>query len=298
MSRVRNKITLMVATLFVATLAGLFAFSPAAARWAYAQTVPTITPTSPPTQEATAPSVPTATAEATTPVQQPTATRPPLGQATATPRPTTGASGATATPTALLSAAEAEWPTAEACSLEPTARVLDGGAWVYEGPGDDYEPIGRLEEDTVRPLLARAEYGRWWLVALDEDEHAWIADTDVEVQGDTGELPLAEAPALPDGQTPTPGPTWEPTPDRDCITPTATATPTEESTSTPVPTASPTLTATAEPEPPSATPESSATDELEPLPAEEEEGNSLMWLPVAGLVLLAAAAFLFVTRRS
>jgi hypothetical protein len=173
--------------------------------------------------------------------------------------------------------------------------ILEGGAWVYEGPGEDYEPVGRLEEETVRPLLARAADARWWLIELDEEETGWVADADVEVQGNTSDLPLEEAPALPDGPTPTPGPTWEPTPNADCITPTPTET--VEASATPVPTATATNTPTVEPVEPSATPAPIGTQTAEPLPV-EEEGGSLMWLPLAGLVLLAAGAFLYVTRRS
>jgi LPXTG-motif cell wall-anchored protein len=47
-----------------------------------------------------------------------------------------------------------------------------------------------------------------------------------------------------------------------------------------------------------ATPAPTVTGEAEPLPIEEDEGSSLMWLPVAGIVLLAAGALLYVTRRS
>lgn len=294
MPRLRSRIILLVAVFFVVALAGALSLSPAAARWAHAQTVPTITPT--PGDDATSPPGPTSaspTEEATTPPQeQPTTTRPPAGRATATRSTTTGAATGSPTPTAILRGTAAAHPTAEACSLEPTVLVLDGGAWVYEGPGEDYDRLGRLDEDTVRPIVARAAYGEWWLIGLDDDETGWIADANVEVQGDTGELPLEDAPALPNGRTPTPGPTWEPTPNRDCVTPTATPTATEEPTST----STPTETATAAPTA-TVTPVPAATDEVEPLPV-EEEGSSLMWLPVAGIVLLAAGALLYVTRRS
>jgi hypothetical protein len=220
-----------------------------------------------------------------------------VSQPTATRAGSTGTSGATATPTALLSPAEAAWPTAEPCGDEPTIRVLAGGAWVYEGPGQDYDAIGRLEEDTVRPLLARGEPAQWWLITLEDEERGWIADEDVDVQGDTSELAVEEPPALPDGNTPTPGPTWEPTPNPDCSTPTATPTPSPSP--APSSTATPTTTPTEQAEDVTATTtaEPTAAGEAEPLPV-EDEGSSLMWLPIAGLVLLAAGVFLYVTRRS
>ena len=285
MSRLRSRMILLAVFLLVVALSAALSLSPAAMSRAYAQTVPTITPT--PDEDPTSPPglPPAPTEQATTP---PTLTRPPAVQATATRR--TTATGS-ATPTAILSSAEADYPTAEACSPEPTVLVLEGGAWVYEGPGDDYDALGRLDEETVRPIVARAAYGAWWLIALEDDETGWIADDDVAVQGDTSALPVEDAPALPDGHTPTPGPTWEPTPDAGCATPTATPTATEEPTSTPDPTETATATATV-------TPVLAVTDEAEPLPIEEDEGSSLMWLPVAGIVLLAAGALLYVTRRS
>ncbi len=286
MSRLPSRIILPAVVLLIVAVAGAFLFSPAV-QWAHAQTIPTITPT--PDEDATAAPGPTSppgpTAQPTTPPQA-TATRSPAGQATAT-RSTTATGSAT--PTALFSGTEAAYPTAEACSLEPTALVLDGGAWLYEGPGEDYDRIGRLDAETVRPILARAAYGPWWLIALDGDDTGWIADEDVEVQGDTRELPEEDAPALPDGQTPTPGPTWAPTPDAGCSTPTATATATEEPSATPTPTGTATATVTVTPAP-------EATDE--PLPVEDEGSSSLMWLPVAGIVLIAAGALLYVTRRN
>lgn len=294
MSRLRARMILSAAILSVAAVAGTLSLSPAATQRVYAQTVPTITPT--PDEEPTSPPGPTSppapTSDATPPAQQPTATQPPAGRATATRATTTGTARASATPTALISTRQAAYPTAEACSLDPTLRVLEeDGTWVYEGPGEDYDRLGRLEEGTVRPILARAADARWWLIELPGDESGWIADDEVEVQGDTSELPLEEAPALPGGETPTPGPTWEPTPNPDCATPTATPAATEERTSAP----SPAPTATATPEASEAT--ATATMGTEPLPV-EEEGSSLMWLPVAGLLLLAAGAFLYVTRRS
>lgn len=299
MSRLRSRIIWRMAILFVITFAGLLPLSPVTMRWVFAQgtvPIPTNTPTPDGGQEPTSPpgstSSPPATEVPTLSPQRPTSTRPPLPQPTATRPATTGGQGASATPTALISTRQAAYPTAEACSLDPTLRVLEeDGAWVYEGPGEDYDRLGRLEEGTVRPILARAADARWWLIALPGDESGWIADDEVEVQGDTSELPLEEAPALPGGETPTPGPTWEPTPNPDCATPTATPAATEERTSAP----SPAPTATATPEASEAT--ATATMGTEPLPV-EEEGSSLMWLPVAGLLLLAAGAFLYVTRRS
>jgi hypothetical protein len=272
------------------------------AQTARAQTVPTMTPSPPPgttvsptpgSGGATATSgPPPATASpGTTGTPAATNTRPPVGQATATPTRRAGTAQATpgASPTALLRGITL--PTAEACSQEPTARVGAGGAWVADGPGEEYERLGRLAAGTVRPIVGRASDVEWWLIDLDDHGEGWIADAEVTVRGDTSSIPVVSAPPLPDGATPTPGSPWRPTPAAACLTPTPTAT-TEADTPTPVP--SPTTTATAEPPTPTPAPDEPVA---ETLPGEETT-DRLFWLPVAAIVLIAAGAFLYATRRS
>jgi uncharacterized protein YgiM (DUF1202 family) len=283
-----------VVTLLALFLATVLLAEPAA-RWAYAQTVPTITPTSPPGQEPSPPpgsGDPTATSEApaATNTAVATNTRLPLTQpaATRTPRATAtrGTTTPTASPTALLSGVTLA--TAEACSPEPTIRVSSRGAWLYEGPGDSYDRLGRLEARAVRPVLGRAVDVPWWLIDLEGGLSGWIANADVTVQGDTSEVPIIEAPPLPRGATPTPGAPWQPTPNPACLQPTPTAEP-----DTPAPRPSPSVTPLSDLSPATAAPDDSAS-----LPSEgDESGDNLFWIPVAGIVLLAAGAFLYATRR-
>jgi LPXTG-motif cell wall-anchored protein len=285
-----------VVTLLALLVATLVLAAPAARR-AYAQTVPTITPTSPPDQEPSPPpgsGDPTATSETSTPVATNTAvatnTRQPLTQPTATRTPRTtatrGTTTPTASPTALLSGVTLA--TAEACGPEPTVRVSRRGAWLYEGPGDSYDRLGRLEAQSVRPVLGRAADVPWWLIDLEGGLSGWIANADVTVQGVTSEVPIVAAPPLPGGATPTPGIPWQPTPNPNCLQPTSTTEP-----DTPTPPPSPSVT------PPSdASPATAAPDGSSSLPLEGDgSGDNLFWLPVAGIVLLAAGAFLYATRR-
>jgi hypothetical protein len=176
-------------------------------------------------------------------------------------------------------------------------RVASGGAWVAEGPGDEYDFLGRLEAQTVRPVVGRASEDEWWLIDLDDLGEGWIADADVTVQGDTSSVPVVAAPPLPGGATATPGSPWRPTPAASCVTPTPTLRATTEP-DTPTPQPSPTMTATAtatiEPAAPAPSPEE---PDAEPLPGAETT-DSLFWLPVAAIVLIAAGAFLYATRRS
>lgn len=300
MMRPKELLRLAAAALTLALMLSVIGSVPSG----YAQTVPTITPTSPPGQ---LPSPtpgggqppPTSQPSSATPPPSPTtavratSTRPTADQATrmVTRQVTPGPS-----PTALFSGAAAAMPTAESCSTEPTIRVASRGAWIYTGPGEDYDQVGRLAAGTVRPLIGRAASAAWWLVALDAGESAWIADDDVTIQGDTSDVAVVSAPPLPSGATPTPGPTWAPTPNPRCLepTPTARATATTKATAAPpTPTVSPSATASLAVEDVTATPEV----ETAPLP-DDDNTDRLFWLPVAGLVLLAAGAFLYATRRS
>lgn len=276
----------------VVAVAGLMLLAGPAA----AQTVPTITPTPSPTLSPTpgsaGPSATPGPGPATQPAGGPgtaTSSAPPVSAATATRRVIPAQTTPGPSPTALL--AGVSLPTAAACSQEPTVRVRSGGAWLAEGPGDDYDVLGRLQEETVRPIAGRASDAAWWLIDLDDLGEGWIADGDVTVQGDTSAVPLVAAPPLPDGATPTPGPPWQPTPNAACLTPTPTLTAEPEATEP-----APTPTATAVVEPPTATP-TPEEPAAEPLP-EEETGERLFWLPVAAIVLIAAGAFLYATRRS
>ncbi|MDT8304695.1 MAG: hypothetical protein RRC07_02065 [Anaerolineae bacterium] len=289
----------------VLAVAILLPFTPGATHLASAQTVPTITPTPPPGQAPTAtpgnggpgPTDEPPPPASPTPRPRATNTRPPAIRATAT---ATGQAPGGASPTPLLSGAAAAWATAEPCSDEPTVRVGSRGAWVYDGPGEDYERAGRLSARTVRPIVARAAVATWWQIELDGNDTVWIADNDVTVQGDTSQLPVMDAPPLPDGATPTPGPAWEPTPNPRCAEATATVTATvTRASETPTASPSPSPTSTVTLDAAEATANVSPGSDAEAAAASDDDGSStLFWLPVAGIVLLAAGVFLYVTRRT
>ncbi|MCI0398742.1 MAG: exo-alpha-sialidase [Chloroflexi bacterium] len=118
-------------------------------------------------------------------------------------------------------------PTAEPCGA-PTIQSSAGPVNVRSGPGVDYEVIGVLAFLEVRPIAGRAGSAEWWQVQMADGSLGWVANNAVNVQGDTTEVPVVEAPLLAGEEAPTPGPTWNPTPNPLCPTPVAsvvTATP-------------------------------------------------------------------------
>lgn len=215
-------------------------------------------------------------------------------------------------------------PTAESCGVPPTIKVQNPTN-VRQGPGIDYPVVGQLVFLEVRFILGRAADAAWWLVQLD-DNTGWVADNVVTIQGYIGGVPIVPAPAV-DGQTPTPGTLWNPTPLPFCtVTPTATTVPTntpspttavtealpslssaetatEPALPTETPLPQPTQTAVAPPTliPATATNQSVTisaaqitTDPVETADA----GSATDWLlPAAGLLLVAGGTAAYFTRR-
>lgn len=292
-----------------ALLASLLLFSNLPSRGVTAQTIPSRTPT-PSGGQATATDEPDDPGP--NPTAPPTSTnRPPQNTATATrfvlpPTPEDG----------YLS-------TAEPCSAEVTARALVNNLNVRSGPSLDYDIVGNLVLMEVRPVTGRAPQAAWWEIVLADGTIGWIADELVEVSGYIGSIPAIDPPAL-DDMTVTPGTPWAPTPQPQC-TPPPTSTPT--STSTPTPTERVTVevtatlisqeqvedeendpeqvavaqaeTATAQVSDSATTEPAAPTPTAAPLPGEEDEadGAGSMWIPVAGVGLILAAAGLFIARR-
>ncbi len=141
-------------------------------------------------------------------------------------------------------------PTAVACGFPPTVQAKNT-TYIRMGPGTDYEITGQLTYLETRPIVGRAANAEWWIIQLTNNETGWVANTVVNVSGNTSGIPIQPAPAM-NGTDPTPGPLWNPTPNPECptITPSATPVPTETATNTPKPTATatpmPTETATTE----------------------------------------------------
>jgi uncharacterized protein YraI len=113
-------------------------------------------------------------------------------------------------------------PTAAACAEPPTAQVADR-VNVRSGPGTGYTVLDVLVAGEVRVITGRAGNAAWWLIRLADGREGWIADQLATVHGYTGSVPVIAAPSL-NNVTPTPGPTWQPTPNPLCTPPpTATA---------------------------------------------------------------------------
>jgi uncharacterized protein YgiM (DUF1202 family) len=123
-------------------------------------------------------------------------------------------------------------PTAAPCGLPPTVQAQNT-TFVRMGPGTDYDIIGQLVFLETRPIVARAADSEWWVIQFTNEQFGWVADAVVLVHGNTSGIPVIGAPEI-NGETPTPGPLWSPTPNPECpILPTATPIPTETATSTP-----------------------------------------------------------------
>ena len=261
------------------------------------QTIPTRTPT---------PQPPTSTPSGGGGNNNPTPTHTPADESAPTPTSTLLPVNIAPTPVGGF------LPTAVPCGGSPTIQTLDATN-VRSGPGVAYEKIGELVFLEVRFIVGRAETSAWWLIQFNNGNLGWVADAVVTVQGYTDIVPLVEAPSL-DGNTPTPGSPWNPTPPPFCtVTPaptkTATAVPTE-----PVDVAEAAATATTQPtevapteERPTSTPiVQSTTVPLNPTLAptvqttaapEEDSGNlGLILLGAAGV--LGAGIFLVTRKRS
>ena len=228
-------------------------------------------------------------------------------------------STATFTPTFLPPTPEDGFlPTALPCSLEVTIRSLASGINVRGGPGLEYNIVGSLLLQEVRPLIGRAPRAPWWQIELADGTEGWVADNLVDVSGYTGNVPVVEPPALENGATVTPGTPWSPTPRPECTPPptaTTTSTPTPSLTHTPdgatleedqdssleQETATALTTGTATSNVVTATSEPLVTEPnptAAPLPGEGGEvAASIPWIPIAGVGLILAAAAIFVAQR-
>lgn len=254
------------------------------------QTIPTRTPTPPPTATSSNPGGGNPTVTPTPPRVTPTSTLLPVDIA---PTPVGG----------FL-------PTAVPCSSKPTIQTR-GATNVRSGPGINYSVVGELVFLEVRYIVGRAETAEWWLIQFNNGQLGWVADDVVLVQGYTPIVPLVEAPPLANG-TPTPGAVWNPTPIPFCTVtpiPTETAPPTAavsptgvQPSATPLPTEPPATlvlpTNTPIVQPTAVTPEPSpaATTTMSSPPT---NSGSTTGIVLVGLGALAAVGFgvYFVRRR-
>ena len=210
----------------------------------HSQTVPTVTPDGGPATDTPVPPTNTPGSNGGD-NNTPTHTPPANVTATATPSP-----GSTFIPTPE----DGYLPTAAPCEDSPTIQAFNN-LNVRQGPGTDYEVTGRVIFLEVRPIIGRAQDVPWWLIQMSDGSSGWVADATGLSQGYIGNVPIVPAPTL-NGQTPTPGTPWQPTPRATC-TVTATPSPTVTETPTPEPTATATVTAV----PPTPTPTLTTTPE-------------------------------------
>ena len=251
---------------------------------------------------------------------------PPPPQATATAVPANTPTS-TLIPVTLVSTPVGGFlPTAVACGFPPTVQAKNT-THVRLGPGTDYEIVGQLLYLETRPIVGRGEDAQWWIVQLTNNQTGWVSNAIVNVDGNTSGIPIMQSPPI-NGNTPTPGPLWNPTPNPECptLTPSATPLPTKTATivpeptatNTPMPSKTPTIEileeATAETEPTatatSVVPSGAETAEVnvanaEPTTApptaapldEEETPNAVSALPCApALIGMAVIGFLAFRR--
>lgn len=274
-------------------------------------TVPTRTPTSQPT------------------VSQPTDTPKGGGGSATSPPGSTPPPSITPTSTVIVTIAYTPVggfvPTAAPCSSQPTILARNPTN-VRQGPGTDYAIVGQLVYLEVRFILGRAAGAPWWLIQLDDGDMGWVADDVVTIEGYIGNVPIISAPEI-NGDTPTPGTTWNPTPNPFCtVTPTFTPEPSTTLAATPAnaeapasqpetivedpvvsatatPPPEPTQTAVAPPTlPPTATNQPEIIDSQPAVPPSsvgETTGGSAtdLLLPIVGLLLLAGGITAFVRRN-
>ncbi len=213
---------------------------------AHSQTVPTVTPDG---GAATDTPVPPTNTPGSNGDDNSTPTHTPPANVTATATPSPGS-------TFIPTPEDGYLPTAAPCEDSPTIQAFNN-LNVRQGPGTDYEVTGRVIFLEVRPIIGRAQDVPWWLIQMPDGSSGWVADATGLSQGYIGNVPVVPAPTL-NGQTPTPGTPWQPTPRATCtVTPTPTLSPTVTETPAPEPTATATVTAV----PPTHTPTLTTTPE-------------------------------------
>lgn len=105
-------------------------------------------------------------------------------------------------------------PTPESTpTIDPGARVTipAGGTNVRNGPGLDFELLGRLKEGDSFPVTGQDETGEWWQIEYADGEGgvAWVAAAVVDFSGKPDALPVITVvdPLATPTSTPTPTPT-------------------------------------------------------------------------------------------
>ncbi len=216
-----NKITILLGLMIALVLASVPAV------WAQDPTIPTRTPTPDPNRPD--PGKPP-TSEPTPNPGNPPTTEPDV-QPTEPPPPGSGSSPEilpTVTMSASATSSSQSVPAITGiCDETPYVKAIKATI-VYAGPGYDYDEIVELGAEDMRPIIGRALYAQWWQIQYNHETVGWVADAEVNEFGNTALVPQVAAPEI-NGNTPTPGATWNPTPPPllTCVpTPTPTPSPT------------------------------------------------------------------------
>ncbi|PID85644.1 MAG: hypothetical protein CSB13_07080 [Chloroflexi bacterium] len=154
------------------------------------------------------------------------------------------------------------WPTAVACGTPPTVQSRNNTN-VRSGPGTDYDIVGRLVHLETRIIIGRASNSEWWSIQFSDEETGWVANDVVIVHGNINGIPIL-SPSEINGETPTPGALWQPTPNPECP---------DIPTHTPTPTITVVQTATAT--------ETTAPPTNTPKPEKEAEATATSVIPTA-----------------
>jgi uncharacterized protein YraI len=120
------------------------------------------------------------------------------------PEPTATATLPPVTPTVAPTAASVVATTQVTVTVAPqgaTASVKDGNEFVNvrKGPAVGYDKLGTLDKGQSAPVRGKNADGTWWQItfAAASDGVGWVIADLVSVTGDTTNLPVATAPALP-----------------------------------------------------------------------------------------------------
>ena len=116
------------------------------------------------------------------------------------------------------------------CDETPYVKAI-ATVTVFAGPGTDYPVVAELGAEDMRPIIGRPFYAPWWQIQFDQETAGWVADAEVNEFGNTALVPLVDTPPI-NGNTPTPGAIWNPTP-----LPLLTCVPTPTPTPSPTPSA-------------------------------------------------------------
>jgi hypothetical protein len=267
------------------------------------QTWPSRTPTSSAPQPTNPPGTqppPEGTVVATPqPGTTPLATQPPSGPGAGLPTGQPSSGGAEPAGQVEPGSGAFQLPSASEvgqCGLPPIA-VAQGPINVHSGPGIEFETIAQLAFQDERVIVGRAADAAWWQILLLTEQLGWVSDQAVTVAGYTGLVQITYKTQAGDTQ-----PLWNPTPNPGCAPPSPEEIAISDGQLASIdlvdnPTAVPELADT--PNPDDGLDSGDVSSDYSLLqPDDSAAGIGLIWLPVAGgLLIIAGGIALLVQRR-